>query len=566
MHLQESFILGIIQNIAILLTFSMLYDYFWNRSQYRLSWFVKIISGVFVGIMGVILILTPWTYKEGLFFDTRSVLLSTSGFFLGFTPTGIAVAIVSLYRYMIGGPGAMMGVAVAISSGLIGLVWARIRKSNFNQKPVRELLYMGMLVHLTMMLCAFLLPAETRLETQKRIVWVVMIAYPLANVLLGLLMLRQRKNAENKRLLDLSEERWRFALEGSGDGVWDWNPQSNEVFYSNRWKQMLGYEIDEIDNNLGEWNKLLHPEDYERVCEELNKMLRGEVEVYEAEQRLLCKDGAYRWILDRGKVMKRSDDGKPLRCIGTHKDIHQQKLAEEKLLQYKEQLKQFACHLQDARESERLLLAREIHDELGQILVAVKIEMGMMKQKMLKIHCVEEHPDLIVNFEHILELVDNTINTTRKIMTDLRPEVLNMLGFLDAAKLLITNFEKRYQIECHFLCDEKLPELDMQHSLTLYRILQESLNNIAKHSKATEITIEFKYSNNELTLIINDNGIGIRDSDRQRVDSYGLIGMNERVSSLDGELSITGKPGEGTLVKTVFKYIEGQSNHDKNIN
>lgn len=566
MAFQESFILGIIQNIAILLTFSMLYDYFWNRSQYRLSWFVKIISGVFVGIMGVILIMTPWTYQEGLFFDTRSVLLSTSGFFLGLTPTGIAVAIVSLYRYMLGGPGALMGVAVAISSGLIGLVWARIRKSNFNQKPVRELLYMGMLVHLTMMLCAFLLPAETRLETQKRIVWVVMIAYPLANVLLGLLMLRQRKNAENKRLLDLSEERWRFALEGSGDGVWDWNPQSNEVFYSNRWKQMLGYEIDEIDNNLGEWNKLLHPEDYERVCEELNKMLRGEVEVYEAEQRLLCKDGAYRWILDRGKVMKRSDDGKPLRCIGTHKDIHQQKLAEEKLLQYKEQLKQFACHLQDARESERLLLAREIHDELGQILVAVKIEMGMMKQKMLKIHCVEEHPDLIVNFEHILELVDNTINTTRKIMTDLRPEVLNMLGFLDAAKLLITNFEKRYQIECHFLCDEKLPELDMQHSLTLYRILQESLNNIAKHSKATEITIEFKYSNNELTLIINDNGIGIRDSDRQRVDSYGLIGMNERVSSLDGELSITGKPGEGTLVKTVFKYIEGQSNHDKNIN
>ena len=566
MAFQESFILGIIQNIAILLTFSMLYDYFWNRSQYRLSWFVKIISGVFVGIMGVILIMTPWTYQEGLFFDTRSVLLSTSGFFLGLTPTGIAVAIVSLYRYMLGGPGALMGVAVAISSGLIGLVWARIRKSNFNQKPVRELLYMGMLVHLTMMLCAFLLPAETRLETQKRIVWVVMIAYPLANVLLGLLMLRQRKNAENKRLLDLSEERWRFALEGSGDGVWDWNPQSNEVFYSNRWKQMLGYEIDEIDNNLGEWNKLLHPEDYEHVCEELNKMLRGEVEVYEAEQRLLCKDGAYRWILDRGKVMKRSDDGKPLRCIGTHKDIHQQKLAEEKLLQYKEQLKQFACHLQDARESERLLLAREIHDELGQILVAVKIEMGMMKQKMLKIHCVEEHPDLIVNFEHILELVDNTINTTRKIMTDLRPEVLNMLGFLDAAKLLITNFEKRYQIECHFLCDEKLPELDMQHSLTLYRILQESLNNIAKHSKATEITIEFKYSNNELTLIINDNGIGIRDSDRQRVDSYGLIGMNERVSSLDGELSITGKPGEGTLVKTVFKYIEGQSNHDKNIN
>jgi PAS domain S-box-containing protein len=126
-----------------------------------------------------------------------------------------------------------------------------------------------------------------------------------------------------------SEQRWQFALEGAGDGVWDWNAQTNEVFYSHQWKTMLGYEDDEIGNTLDEWDKRVHPEDKERCYADVQGRFRGETPVYQNEHRILCKDGAYKWILDRGKVIQWMEEGKLLRVIGTHTDITDRKRLEE---------------------------------------------------------------------------------------------------------------------------------------------------------------------------------------------------------------------------------------------
>ncbi len=114
-----------------------------------------------------------------------------------------------------------------------------------------------------------------------------------------------------------SERRWQFALEGAGDGVWDWNAQTNNVFFSRQWKAMLGYGDDEIGDSLDEWDKRVHPDDRDRCYEDLEKHFRGETSEYRNEHRLLCKDGTYKWILDRGKVVERTEDEKPLRVIGT---------------------------------------------------------------------------------------------------------------------------------------------------------------------------------------------------------------------------------------------------------
>ncbi|MDA3905537.1 MAG: PAS domain-containing protein, partial [Bacteroidales bacterium] len=132
-----------------------------------------------------------------------------------------------------------------------------------------------------------------------------------------------------------SESRWQFALESSGDGVWDWNAQSNEVFFSKRWKEMLGYKEDEIANNFEEWDMLLHPDDKERSYLELNKHFEGKTEIFQLESRLKCKDGTYKWILLRGKIIERTEDNKPLRIIGTHIDLTERKKA-EKLLHERE--------------------------------------------------------------------------------------------------------------------------------------------------------------------------------------------------------------------------------------
>jgi PAS domain S-box-containing protein len=136
-----------------------------------------------------------------------------------------------------------------------------------------------------------------------------------------------------------SEDRWQFALEGARDGLWDWNAQTSEVFFSSQWKAMFGYEEHEIGNTLDEWDRRVHPDDKEQCYADLKRHLSGETPFYENEHRVLCKDGTYKWILDRGKIIERTEDGKPLRVIGTHSDISERKRTEEALRESEERFR-----------------------------------------------------------------------------------------------------------------------------------------------------------------------------------------------------------------------------------
>lgn len=251
-------------------------------------------------------------------------------------------------------------------------------------------------------------------------------------------------------------------------------------------------------------------------------------------------------ILDR--------DGKISNVIIQHTDITDRKLAQEALTESQEQLKKFAAHLQNIREEERVLLAREIHDELGQILIAIKIDMGMLKQSLLKVIDEKHSVEVLSKFEGLSNLVDNTIHTARKIMTDLRPEVLDLLGFTEAVNQHLKSFQERYKIKCIFDNSGKEYEFNTQQSVALFRIIQEALNNVAKHSKATEVKITVTQKAENLTLMIMDNGIGFDEKHKKNPDSYGLIGMNERVFLLDGELLISSKLNNGTTIKITMPY------------
>lgn len=159
----------------------------------------------------------------------------------------------------------------------------------------------------------------------------------LATVLLGSVAwnwklareIRERKQAEAK--LRQSEARWQFAIEGFGDGVWDWNVPAREVVFSSRWKAMLGFAENEIGTGLEEWSKRVHPEDLPRVMADVQAHLAGTTAHYANEHRMSCKDGSWKWMLDRGLVIERDAAGQPLRVIGTHKDITERKQAEASL-------------------------------------------------------------------------------------------------------------------------------------------------------------------------------------------------------------------------------------------
>ncbi|MEM9153249.1 MAG: PAS domain-containing protein, partial [Cyanobacteria bacterium P01_F01_bin.3] len=146
----------------------------------------------------------------------------------------------------------------------------------------------------------------------------------------------ERKKVEDE--LRASEARWQFALEGARDGVWDWDAQTNKVFYSHQWKTMLGYEDSDIGNSLEEWDSRVHPDDKAQCYADLERLMSGETLFYQNEHRLRCKDGSYVWILDRGKVIERDADGNALRVIGTHTDITTQKKTEASLRQLNEVL------------------------------------------------------------------------------------------------------------------------------------------------------------------------------------------------------------------------------------
>lgn len=131
--------------------------------------------------------------------------------------------------------------------------------------------------------------------------------------------------------LDESEQRWGFALAGAGDGVWDFDAQTNQVFFSDRWKTMLGYAPHEIGNSFAEWESRVHTDDLPGVKQEMEKHLRGETSLYQTEHRLRCKDGSYKFILARGCIISRSADGRPLRVVGTHRDVSERHAAEQAL-------------------------------------------------------------------------------------------------------------------------------------------------------------------------------------------------------------------------------------------
>ncbi len=225
------------------------------------------------------------------------------------------------------------------------------------------------------------------------------------------------------------------------------------------------------------------------------------------------------------------------------------KILEEGKQQLKEshdKLRQLAAHLQSVREEERTHIAREIHDELGQMLTALKMDVALLQRKVKN---VNPNLDEAVNDMHSMSgLIDDTIKSVRKIATELRPEILDELGIKDAIEWATQMFQNRTGIECTFVTN--LNELNLRRDQTtaLFRILQETLTNITRHANATEVKVNLNREDNELMMEVADNGKGITDPDPKGEKSFGILGMKERTILLGGEFKIQGISGKGTKV------------------
>lgn len=419
--MERSFIIGLLQDIVVLLSFSLLYDMFWlGKVRPKTYWF-KLLYGFVTAAFGLLLILMPWNLATGIFFDSRSILLSVAALFLGFIPSVVAAILLALYRMSFGGPGVYMGVAVILSSVAVGLLW-RYFRPQWELRKVPELLYLGLTTHVVMMLCTFFLPLSLRVHTAQTIAPYVLIVYPLGTLLLGLLMLKQLKNRKNELALVDSEK----------------------------------------------------------------------------------------------------------------------------------ELKKFASHLQHIREEERMLLAREIHDDLGQSLVALKIDLGLLKRNCVEMGNNKQPEVLSEHLDRSLKLLDETIKSSRRIMSNLRPELLEIVGLPMSLRQLTLDFTNRYHIVCDYDTDVEDIGIDLDRSLAVFRIVQEALSNVAKHALPTQVNVSFKKYEGGFLIRVSDNGKGFDTRVAAKHESYGLIGMKERTVMLGAELKINSSVNQGTVVEIFF--------------
>jgi signal transduction histidine kinase len=223
-------------------------------------------------------------------------------------------------------------------------------------------------------------------------------------------------------------------------------------------------------------------------------------------------------------------------------ELAERELTEQRLRASEENLRALASHLQSVREEERIHIAREIHDELGQALTGLKFDINAMAKS-----CADDKASVAGMSQHLSQQIDRIINSVRRIASGLRPEVLDEIGLSAAIEWQAREFSRRTGIRCMVEIAPGFTDPDKDRSTALFRIFQELLTNVARHANATKVTVQLADSE-LLTLKVEDNGRGIQDQEFESPKSLGFLGLRERVLAFGGSIDVKGQEGKGTRV------------------
>jgi len=267
------------------------------------------------------------------------------------------------------------------------------------------------------------------------------------------------------------------------------------------------------------------------------------------ESQIKCKSGVIIDILFQVVAIDPEDLSKGITF--TVADITQKKLSEKEIIKSYEEIKNLSRHTEEIREEERKQIARNLHDELGQILTAVKMDVSWIKNKLSK-----DEVHLISRTNDTLDIINQAIAGIQRITSELRPPILDNLGLFEALRSLASDFQQRTGIVAKLHLPENESQIGPDIKISLYRIIQEALTNVMRHSEASRVELTIGEKNDTLQIGIWDNGIGIQSEQIHSSDSLGLIGIKERIMRWNGDFGISGHTGEGTRLKIALPKME----------
>ena len=331
-----------------------------------------------------------------------------------------------------------------------------------------------------------------------------------------------------------SEKQYSQVVESSLTGIYI-DQDMKFVFCNQRFADIFGYSREEMIG-LESW-KIVHPEDRTMTDEWRGKRLRGEPAPAEYEARGLTKDGRTLWVMRRNTRIEFR--GRPA-VLGNIVNVTRRKQMEEVLKESGEELRRLSVQLLAAQENERKWIAQELHDSIGQALVAVKFA---LERKVDQMGVGNAPPG--ISLEDILSMVQNGVEETRRIMTNLRPSILDDLGILATINWFCREFQKVYpHIQIQRQVEVQEQEVPDSLKIVIFRILQEAMNNIAKHSRANTVVLGLARKNDRITLRIQDNGVGFDPENCRK--GLGLSSMKERSQLSGGIFILESGPGKGS--------------------
>jgi signal transduction histidine kinase len=318
---------------------------------------------------------------------------------------------------------------------------------------------------------------------------------------------------------------------------------------------LLGLSPDELKADVNIFLKLIHPEDSQAFTASM-LLSAMNLTFWSWEGRVTLANGELKWLTLGSSPQARADG--QVEWEGLVVNVTQTKLDEIELLRSQQQLREFSSYIQDAKEQERLHIAREVHDEIGGLLTAIKMDLAWMKERLPKTKKI-----LTDKTTTIENLVDKAMTAARNLAHSLRPGYLDSFGIVAAIEMEAGEFEQRTGIKCLLTHNDEELEIDLHPdaSIALFRIFQESLTNIMKHAQASEVRILIQNSPAFIELTISDNGRGFSQEARLKPRSFGLRGIQERVAHFGGQVTFSSAPGQGTTVSVVIPHIPLDTPH-----